>query len=118
MDVAAVRRLDGDLLLLGVAGKMGPTLAMRARRAVDVAGSSIRIIGVSRFSDARARKVLEDAGVATIAADLADVAALRPLPDAPNIVFLAGRKFGSTGAESLTWQMNVHVPIAVLERFK
>jgi nucleoside-diphosphate-sugar epimerase len=118
-DVEAMKNLNGgDLMLLGVAGKMGPTLAMRAKLAMSAAGSPGRVIGVSRFSDKRARKVLDDAGVITVEADLLDRDALCKLPDAANIIYLAGRKFGSTGAESLTWAMNVHVPMAVLERFR
>lgn len=117
-DIESMRRLDGDLLLLGVAGKMGPTLAMRARRALEAVGSQSRVIGVSRFTDSRARQALEAAGIETMPADLADSSAIRALPDAPNIIFLAGRKFGSTGAESQTWKMNVHLPMAVLDRFR
>lgn len=111
-------RLQGDVLLLGVAGKMGPTLAMRVRRAMSSVGSPDRVIGVSRFSDTRARRVLDDAGVETIEADLLDRRALASLPDAPNIIYLVGRKFGSAGSAALTWAMNVHVPMAVLERYK
>jgi nucleoside-diphosphate-sugar epimerase len=117
-DIEAVRRLQGDILLLGVAGKMGPTLAMRARRAISAAGSPGRVIGVSRFSDKRARRVLDEAGVETIEADLLDRGALARLPEAANIIYLVGRKFGSSGAAALTWAMNVHVPMAVLERYR
>ena len=105
-----MRRLDGDLLLLGVAGKMGPTLAMRARRAANEAGVTKRIIGVSRFSEPGARKVLEDAGVETVVADLGEPAQITALPDAQNVGCMAGRKFGSSGDASLTWAMNVYVP--------
>src|SRR3954470_3472923 len=87
-DIDAMRRLEGDLLLLGVAGKMGPTLAMRARRALQSAGSKARVIGVSRFSDARARRVLTDAGIETVEADLLSRSDLANLPDAANIIYL------------------------------
>ncbi len=117
-DVAAMKALDGDLLLLGVAGKMGPTLAMRARRALDESGrSSAKVIGVSRFTAPGSRALLDEAGITTISTDLMDRNALASLPDAENVIFLAGRKFGSTGDEAQTWAMNVHVPAAVLERY-
>ena len=114
-DIAAMAAMDGDLLILGVAGKMGPTLAMRARRA---APAGKRIIGVSRFSNPGSREALEAAGVETIAADLLDDGALASLPDAPNVLLMAGRKFGSTGEESLTWAMNSLMPAQAAERFR
>jgi nucleoside-diphosphate-sugar epimerase len=117
-DVEAMSQLTGDLVLLGVAGKMGPTLALRARRAADAAGTNTRIIGVSRFSDASARKLLDSAGVETVEADLLDWVKVATLPAAANVIFMAGRKFGSTGDSSLTWAMNVHVPALVCERYK
>jgi len=117
-DCEALRNLEGDVLILGVGGKMGPSLAVRARRAMDEAGLRRRVIGVSRFGDAALRASLERAGVETIAADLMDGDALKALPDAPNIVFMAGRKFGTQGAEHWTWAMNVLLPALVAERFK
>jgi hypothetical protein len=92
-DVEAMRALDGDLLLLGVAGKMGPSLAIRARRASEAAGIPRRIIGVSRFSNASAREELERAGVETISADLLDPGALESLPQIQNVIYMAARKF-------------------------
>lgn len=115
--VEDLKRLDGDILILGVGGKMGPTLARMARRALDEAGSDARVIGVARFSDPAARDSLEAHGIETITADLLDRGNLAALPDAPNIVYMAGRKFGSTGQESLTWAMNVYLPGVVAERF-
>ncbi len=117
-DVAAMRDLGGDLLILGVNGKMGPSLALRARRAATEAGSKHRVIGVSRFSSDANRKLLEDAGIDTISADVLDEAQLAALPDAPNVISLAARKFGSTGDESYTWAMNAYMPARVAERFK
>ena len=114
-DIAAMAALDGDLLILGVAGKMGPTLAMRARRA---APASKRIIGVSRFSSNASRAALDAAGIETIAADLLDEGALESLPDAPNVLFMTGRKFGSTGDEGLTWAMNTFMPGLAAARFR
>lgn len=116
--VEQMRNWEGDLLILGVAGKMGPTLARLARRAMDAAGNRNRVIGVARFSDPDVRERLENGGVSTIAADLLDDAALASLPDAPNVCHMAARKFGSTGDEALTWAMNTYLPGRVAERFR
>jgi nucleoside-diphosphate-sugar epimerase len=111
--VEDLARAPGDILILGVAGKMGPTLARMAKRAAP----ERRVIGVARFSDATSRQSLERAGVETIACDLLDRAAVAELPRCPNVVFMAGMKFGSTGQQALTWAMNVHVPAMVAEIF-
>ena len=113
----AIAGLDGDLLLLGVGGKMGPTIARLARRAIDEAGIDKRVIGVSRFSDADLRSRLDGIGVETIACDLLEPGTLDALPDVGNVVYLAGMKFGTTGAESMTWSMNVHLPGLVAQRY-
>jgi nucleoside-diphosphate-sugar epimerase len=113
-DVQALAHLDGDLLILGVAGKMGPSLARRAKRACP----RKRVIGVSRFSDPAARRRLEAAGVETMQADLLDPGALGQLPSAPNVIHMAARKFGSTGNEHLTWAMNTLLPGLVCECFR
>jgi len=115
--INSMRALEGDVVVLGVAGKMGPTLARMARRAFDRAGRRSRVIGVARFSDERQRAALEACGVETIRCDLLNDAEVDQLPDAENVVFMAGRKFGSTGLESLTWAMNSHVPALVSRRF-
>jgi nucleoside-diphosphate-sugar epimerase len=112
--VDALKRAPGDIMVLGVGGKMGPTLARMARRA----DPKRRVIGVARFSEPGLREKLQAHGVECIAADLLSRDALAQLPDAPNIVFMAGRKFGSTGSEWLTWAMNAHVPALVAERFR
>ena len=112
--VAALAGVEGDLVILGVGGKMGPTLARLARRAAP----GKRVIGVARFSDAQVREGLEAAGVETIACDLLDRDALAALPEVPNVVFAAGHKFGSTGNPALTWAMNTHVPALVAERYR
>ena len=117
-DVAFFRDLDGDLMIIGVAGKMGPSLAHRAARAARAAGVPRRIIGVSRFSTPSTELFLQQAGVETLRTDLLDSGALAALPDARNVIFMAGRKFGSTGAESLTWAMNAYLPALVAERFR
>ena len=112
--VQTLQQVEGDLMVLGVGGKMGPTLARMAKRA----GPQRRVIGVARFSQAGLREELEQHGIACIEADLLSRDALAGLPDAPNIVYMAGRKFGSTGSEWLTWAMNAHVPALVAERFR
>ena len=116
--IDAMRRLDGDVLVLGVAGKMGPTLALMAKRASDAAGVKRRVIGVARFSDVSQQRTLEAAGIETLRCDLLDEGQIDRLPDAANVVFMAGRKFGSTGLESLTWAMNTYVPAVVARRFR
>ena len=111
--VGAMREIPGDLLVLGVGGKMGPTLARLARRA----SPDRRIFGVARFSEPGVRDKLQTCGVECIAADLLDRAAIARLPKAPNVVFMAGRKFGTTGREDMTWAMNTLVPSMVAETF-
>lgn len=115
--LAALRRMPGDVLILGAGGKMGPTLARMARRAADAAGTPRRVIGVSRFREPGLREQLEGRGVESIAGDLLDRDFLAALPDAPNVVFMAGMKFGATGQEPLTWAMNAYLPALICERF-
>ena len=110
-DLAAT---PGDILVLGVGGKMGPTLARMAKRAAPTK----RVMGVARFSEPGIRETLEKAGVEALPADLLDRAALESLPKAANVIFMAGRKFGATGNVPLTWAMNVQVPAMVAEVFK
>ncbi|WP_316810076.1 NAD-dependent epimerase/dehydratase family protein [Pedobacter heparinus] len=116
--IADMYKIEGDIMLLGVGGKMGPSMAKLAKLAIDQAGIKKRIIGVSRFSDASAREELEAAGIETISADLLNENDLAGLPDAPNIIYLAGTKFGTTGKEAFTWAMNAYLPGRVAERFK
>lgn len=115
--VAAMSRIEGDILILGAAGKMGPTLARLARRAADAAGTKRRIIAVSRFGSGGLKERLERWNVQTIAADLLDEKQLAGLPDAPNVIFMAGMKFGSTGQEAMTWAMNTYLPALVAKRY-
>jgi nucleoside-diphosphate-sugar epimerase len=117
-DRELMRELDGDLLILGVGGKMGPSLARRARRAADEIGATKRVIAVARFSQPQLRKELENIGVETIAADLLERDQLNALPDIPNVIYMAARKFGTTGAEYLTWAMNTFLPGLVAERYR
>ena len=115
--VATLRDLPGDVVVLGVAGKMGPTLARMVRRASDAAGVARRVIGVSRFSEAGQEAALQAHGVETVRCDLLDEAAVAALPDAPLVIYMAGRKFGSSGLESLTWAMNTYLPAVVAKRY-
>ncbi len=109
-DLAA---LDGDIIILGVGGKVGPCLARMAKRAVP----GKRIVGVARFSDREVRRRLDAWGVETIACDLLDRGSVSQLPKLPNVIYMAGKKFGTTGGEPFTWAMNAHVPALVGEAF-
>lgn len=117
--IDAVRALDGDFMVLGVGGKMGTTVAVMLRRALDAAGrKSATVFGVSRFSRASARTELEDLGVKTLSCDLTDAAQVARLPDVPNIEFLAGQKFGTDAAPGEAWIQNTLVPAIVADRFR
>jgi len=109
--------LEGDLIILGVGGKMGPSLARMARRASEEAGVRRRIIGVARFSSARLEGALQEQGIETVRCDLLHEAAVQRLPEAPNVIYLAGMKFGATGQESLTWAMNTHLPAIICRKY-
>lgn len=106
-------RVEGDIMVLGVGGKMGPTLARMAKRAVP----ERTVYGVARFSDPEVAEKLRGWGIETISCDLTDRAAVETLPKCPNVVFMAGRKFGTSGNLPLTWAMNVAVPATVAEIF-
>src|SRR3981081_4476217 len=107
--IEAVRQTKGDFILLGVGGKMGPTLARMLRRATDAAGVRRQVIGVSRFSAGDLASQLQSWGVETISCDLLDQEALNRLPDVPNVIYMAGMKFGSTGQQARTWAMNTYL---------
>ena len=111
--IADLEEVPGDLIILGVGGKMGPTLARMAKRAAP----SRRVVGVARFSDKGVREQLIAHGIECIEADLLDRKQVEALPKLPNVIFMAGRKFGSTGYEDLTWAMNAYVPALVAEAF-
>ncbi|KIX99418.1 uncharacterized protein Z520_04994 [Fonsecaea multimorphosa CBS 102226] len=111
---ALLEGVEGDIMFLGVGGKVGPTIARMAKRAVP----SRRIIGVARFSEKGLKERLESWGIETITADLLDPASIASLPNCPNIVYMAGKKFGTGDDASFTWAMNTHVPALVAERFK
>ena len=107
-----MKQLAGDILVLGAGGKMGPSLCVLAKRAGK------RVIAVSRFSDARERQYLEKNGVETIAADLLDAKQRAALPQAENVIYMAGRKFGTQGQEWLTWAMNAGLPAFIAEQYR
>ena len=117
-DVAAMASLDGDLLILGAGGKMGPSLARRARLAAAQAGVSKRIVAVARFSNQDLVGQFQSQGIEAITADLLEPGALSRLPDINNVIFMAARKFGTSGAEYLTWAMNTYLPGLVAERYR
>src|ERR1051325_10619694 len=107
--IAELGRIDGDIIILGVGGKIGPTLARLAKRAAP----DKRVIGVARFSEKGLRESLTAHGVECIAADLLDRAQIEVLPKLPNMIFMAGFKFGAAAHEAFTWAMNGYVPALV-----
>ena len=116
--IADIKKIEGDIILLGIGGKMGVSMGKLAVDALKAAGMNNRVIGVSRFSDAKAKAELEAVGVETIACDLLNDAELQQLPDAKNVIYLAGNKFGTTGKEGFTWAMNAYLPGRVAEKYK
>jgi hypothetical protein len=116
--IAAMGSLEGDIVILGVGGKMGPTLARMAKRASELAGVTRRVIGVSRFSTSTLPDKLRSWDVETHQCDLLNLRSYSQLPDAPNVVYMAGMKFGTTGQQSLTWAMNTFLPGPVSERYR
>jgi len=117
-DIEAVKGLDGELLLLGVSGKMGPTMARLAIRAAEEAGIELKVRGAARFSDPAARGLLDAMGVETIQCDLLDPASVNALPDSRNVLYMVGQKFGTSGNQPLTWAINAAAPAYAAERFK
>lgn len=116
--IQALANLDGDLILLGVAGKMGPTLARMAKRALEHAGVKRRVLGAARFSDTRVEAQLQSWGIETIRCDFLDRSQLAKLPDVPNVIAMFGMKFGSTGQEARTWAMNCLAPAFVCDKYR
>jgi nucleoside-diphosphate-sugar epimerase len=108
----------GDLLILGASGKMGPTLARLAKKAIDEAGANKRVIGVARFSNPAARAALQQAGIETISCELLDALEIQKLPEVENVMYMIGMKFGSTGREAETWTVNAYIPALVTQKFK
>ena len=116
--IEEIEHIEGDIAVLGVGGKVGPSVAIMARRAIDAAGIDKQVFGVARFSDPAARASLDRYGVTTIQADLTDDRELDALPEFPNVIFMAGNKFGTTGNEHLSWMMNAYLPGRVAQRFR
>lgn len=116
--VAVMTGLEGDIIVLGAGGKMGPSLTKLAGNAVRRAGVTKKVIAVSRFSAAGLQGELEEMGIETHAADLLDDQQLQALPDAENVVFMVGTKFGTTGRESYTWASNAYLPGRVANKYR
>lgn len=116
--VSDIARIDGDIIILGVGGKMGPDLARLCKAAVTKAGIEKKITGVARFSEPGLREALEADGIATVQADLLDNEVWSSLPYAKNVLYLAGTKFGTKGNEPFTWAMNTYLPAKVAEHYK
>jgi len=117
-DEEAMRRLSGDIVILGAGGKMGPSLARRARRASEAAGIKRRVIAVSRFSSPVIARELERCGIETLRCDLLNPEEVAQLPACENVLFLSGRKFGSSDRPELTWAMNTVVPANVARHYR
>jgi hypothetical protein len=115
---SAMSALEGDLLILGAGGKMGPSLARLARRAADQSGIKKRVIAVARFTNDKLPSEFAAQGIETVACDLLEAGALDRLPDVANVVFMAARKFGTAGGEDLTWAMNAFLPGLVAGRYR
>ena len=116
--IADIAKLDGDIIILGAGGKMGPALAKLAKEAIDKAGIKKKIIAVSRFTDSGTRDELNNAGIETRSTDLLEDDQLRSLPEVKNVLYLAGTKFGTSGNESFTWAMNSYLPGRVAQKYK
>lgn len=116
--VEALRAAPGDIVVLGAGGKMGPSLTAMVRRAADALGDGRRVVAVSRWGNAADAARLEAMGVRLVRADLLTGEAWATLPDAANVIFMAGQKFGTTAAPSLTWMTNTVLPARAAERYR
>ena len=116
--VADIKRIRGDITILGAGGKMGPSLCLLLCNGIKKAGIKKKVTAVSRFSDPIAVKLLRDNGVELISCDLLDVERLYKLPEAENVIYMAGRKFGTNGEEWRTWAMNATLPAFVADKYK
>jgi nucleoside-diphosphate-sugar epimerase len=115
--VDMMKRIDGDILFLGAGGKMGPTMARMAKRAIDEAGVDRKIIAASRYSNPEAETSINAHGIETIRCDLLEAEQVAKLPKCPNVIYMAGMKFGATGQQPLTWAMNAWLPTVVSQHF-
>jgi len=116
--ISDISTLDGDIMILGAGGKMGPALAKLTKQAIDRAGVDKKVIAASRFSEPGLQAELNEQGIETYAVDLLEDDQLQLLPDAKNVLYLAGQKFGTTGKESFTWAMNAYLPGRVAQKYK
>lgn len=116
--IGDLAKLDGDILILGVGGKMGPTLAKLAKNAINAENLNKRVIAVSRFSNETLKDELETYGIEAISADLLNDQHLKGLPDVKNVMYMAGNKFGTAGNEHFTWAMNAYLPGRVADKYK
>lgn len=116
--VNTLKSIDGDILILGVAGKMGPSLAKLAKRAIQAGHIHKEIIGAARFSNKETQSELDEMGIKTLSGDLMDENFLQSLPEVKNVIFMAGTKFGTVGNEHFTWAMNAYLPGRVAEKFR
>ncbi|MGK2861822.1 MAG: NAD-dependent epimerase/dehydratase family protein, partial [Chitinophagaceae bacterium] len=116
--VADIAKVEGDIMILGAGGKMGPSLCLLARQAIELAGINKKVIAVSRFSEEGLQQKLNSEGIETISADLLEDEQLQSLPEIKNVLYLAGTKFGTKGNESFTWAMNTYLPGRVGEKFR
>jgi nucleoside-diphosphate-sugar epimerase len=116
--IADMKKIKGDIMILGLGGKMGPTLAKLAKNAIDAVGISKKVMGASRFSDEDLFQELTDFGIECIKCDLLEDKSLMQLPDVENIIYMAGNKFGTSGNEHFTWAMNAYLPGRVSEKYK
>lgn len=114
-----VKRIEGDIIILGVSGKIGYNLSALLMDALTKAGIKKRVYGVARFSGGqKSRQALEDLGITTLVADFMDEAALKNLPQVENVIYMVGYKFGSTGNEAYTWALNSYLPGRIAEIYK
>ncbi len=116
--VADMKKIQGDIIVLGAGGKMGPALCILAKKAAEDAGVKKDIIAVSRFTDAGSAELLDSHGIKRISCDLLEETQFSALPDAENVIYMAGKKFGTDGNESMTWAMNATLPVMTAQKYK
>ncbi len=113
-----MKKIKGDITVLGAGGKMGGTLCLLAKKALEKAGLQNKVIAVSRFTDPLAVKLLNENNIKTVSMDLQNISELNSLQESENVIYMAGRKFGTDGSEWQTWGMNASLPAFVAEKFK
>lgn len=116
--IADIKKIDDDIMILGAGGKMGPALAKLIKQAIDRTGVNKKVMAASRFSEPGLQAELDELGIKTYAVDLLEDDQLQQLPDAKNVLYLAGQKFGTTGKEPFTWAMNAYLPGRVAQKYK